>query len=382
MNKKVTKAIIAAAVGGAAAAAAAVAATGAYTKKEIKKEFKRGEYSDRRFSPFNTYERDLAEEFPRVNVQFMSGENTLQGYIYGLDIAEPKGLLVFAHGITVGHETYINQLIWFVKRGWRVFAYDATGSCTSEGEGTVGLVQSALDLDCALTYAESDERLSGLPVYLLGHSWGGYAVCAVQNFDHKITAAVSMSGYADPLEMLEFGSEGKVGKAGVKLLHPFIKGYNDSTFGENADLNAVEGINKSGVPTLVIHGENDRFVDFDRVSIYSKQADVTNIRAEFLKVTGKYATHSDYFKSDRSNEYAAEYMKELAALAAQYSDGGADGISDTEKKAGVHVAGASAIPDDVRAEFAAKWDRELINELNTELYETIENFYLNNTDNL
>ena len=47
-----------------------------------------------------------------------------------------------------------------VDHGWRVLAYDATGSCESEGEGTVGLVQSALDLDAALTYVENNASLS------------------------------------------------------------------------------------------------------------------------------------------------------------------------------------------------------------------------------
>ncbi|MCR4645294.1 MAG: alpha/beta hydrolase, partial [Oscillospiraceae bacterium] len=106
--------------------------------------FGRGEYPDRRYYSFYWFDPDYSDTHTRENVQFTSGKNTLQGYIYGLDNLDTdaaKGLIVFAHGIGAGHENYINQLMWFADRGWVVFAYDATGSCTSEGSGTVGLVQ-------------------------------------------------------------------------------------------------------------------------------------------------------------------------------------------------------------------------------------------------
>ena len=384
MNKQIKRAVIAAAVGGAAAAAAAAAGGIAFTNREMKKEFPRGKYPESKFRYGKTYENSFKDSHPRENVQFKSGENTLQGYIYGMENESPKGLIVFAHGISVGHESYIAQLIDLVERGWRVFAYDATGSCTSEGESTVGLVQSALDLDCALNYAKTDDRLNGLPVFLLGHSWGGYAVCAVQEFDHDIKAAVSLSGYAYPIEMLYFGTENILGKTGAKLSLPFIMNYNKTVFGENASLNAVDSLNKSQLPTLIIHGEEDRLVDFDRVSIYSKRDEITNPRAEFVKLTGKYADHIRIFKSERSNEYTEKYYGAIRELIAEHSDLNESGDKKKDDnfmdQTGLFDTSADFIPDDIRDEFMKNWDMDLLNEVNHELLDMIEAFFINHAD--
>ena len=354
MDKKSMKFRLASAAGG---ITVIVAAMSAIMYANMKKEFGRGKYPDRRFSNQNRYDPDYSDTHSRIEVSFKSGKNTLRGYIYGTENKDPKGLLVFAHGITVGHESYINQLMWFADRGWRVFSYDATGSCTSEGKGTVGLVQSALDLDRALAFAETDDYLKDLPVYLLGHSWGGYAVCAVLNFDHDIKAAASMSGYAYPLKMLELGTGRAVGKAAAKLFMPYVKGYNLSVAGKHAGLNAVDGVNRRDIPVLIIHGEHDEYVDFERVSIYSQREKITNPNAEYFVLKGRYADHQNFFKCDEANDYLQDFFKKRDALASEYG-------------------GAENIPADIHEKLVRSFDKRMINTINTGLLEKIESFYL------
>lgn len=342
----------------AAAAAVPVIAAGAAsaaTAVIMKQNFQRGAYPSRSRSMQYWYDPDYIAKHPRLNVEFTSGSNTLQGYIYGLENEAPKALLVFAHGITVGHETYINSLMWFVERGYWVFAYDATGSCTSDGSGTVGLVQSALDLDCALTFAERYERFEGLPVVLLGHSWGGYAVGAVQSFDHKLTAACSISGYADPMEMLELGAEHNYeNPAFVKAMHPFMWGYNKAMFRQHSALSAVDGINHSNLPTLVLHGELDDFVDYELVSILSKQAQITNPNAEFVTLRGRFANHEDIWRSERANAYLMRFRESISRLKEIYTG--------EELEQALDDAYAAA-------------DRAVVNETNNDMLTQIEAFY-------
>ena len=308
------------ALAAAAVPIAAVGAAGAVTAVMMKKNFNRGTYPEKNRSTHYWYDPDYIAKHPRLNVEFESGKNTLQGYIYGLENENPKALLVFAHGIGVGHEMYINSLMWFVERGYLLFTYDATGSCTSDGSGTIGLVQSALDLDSALTYAEHCERFEGLPVVLLGHSWGGYAVGAVQNFNHSLTAACTISGYADPLEMLELGAEITTQKPGfVKSMHPFIWGYNKAMFGPNSALNAVDGINRSNVPTLIMHGELDAYVDYRKVSILSRKEQITNPNVEYCTLTGPYANHEDIWRSEKANDYLKAFREKIDDLKKTHS---------------------------------------------------------------
>ncbi|MGB4273659.1 MAG: hypothetical protein WBJ95_02050, partial [Bacillota bacterium] len=74
--------------------------------------------SDRpQFSAYLRYED--VPEYNRKIVQFKSGKNTLTGYIYGE--GTEKGLIVLAHGLGAGAESYLPQIIYFLDKGWAVF---------------------------------------------------------------------------------------------------------------------------------------------------------------------------------------------------------------------------------------------------------------------
>lgn len=309
--------------------------------------FSRGDYSDPRFVVDYYYEHYKAE-YPREEVEFKSGGNTLRGFIYGA--ANDKGLLVFAHGIGGGHENYMKELLWFVDNGWRVFAYDATGSGHSEGNGTRGLPQSALDLDAALTFAENDSRLNSLPVCLMGHSWGGYAVTAVLNFDHRITASASISGYDKPMNMIMEWVEDM--GALRYAMYPFARIYCMSLFGKYDDMSAVDGINKSEIPVLIIHGTEDKTIGYDKSSIISEMERITNPNTRYLTLDG--GGHNNIFYTKETLDYIGEFNKDYKTLYDQY-----DG----------------KIPDDVLEKIYSESNRELVNTPNEELLSQIESFF-------
>lgn len=324
--------------------AALFAAATVVVSINMNKEFGRGDYpSDTRFT-LDYYYEHYSERYPREEVRFKSGENELHGFIYGTE--NNKALLVFAHGIGCGHEDYIKELLWFVDKGWRVFTYDATGSGYSDGEGTRGLPQSALDLDAALTFAENDSRLNSLPVFLMGHSWGGYAVTAVLNFDHKIEAAASVSGYAIPVEMIYEFSTDVVGNA-RPLIYPSIVLYNKLRFGEYAGLSAIDGINKSDTPVLVLHGTKDDMIGYNESSIINKRGEITNPKVQY--VTLENITHSGMFYTKEAREYKDKFFAEMKKH---------ENLSEEEL---------------IKTYEAA--DRELVNQPNEELLTQIEDFF-------
>lgn len=335
-----------------AAALILVAAVGMIvTSVMMADNFSRGDYADPRYIVDYYYEHYQAE-YPRAEVEFRSGKNTLKGYIYGE--GNDKGLLVFAHGIGEGHEGYLKSLLWFVDNGWRVFTYDATGSGHSEGKGTRGLPQSALDLDAALTFAENDARLNSLPVFVMGHSWGGYAAAAVLNFDHEIAGAASITGYNEPVEMILEWTVDMLGGFRYVML-PFIWTYNKALFGKYSGMTAVNGINRTDVPVLIIHGTEDKTIRYDGAGIISKREAITNPNAEFLTLDGK--GHNSMFYTDEALKYIDEVNVSYRAL---YDSFGGE------------------IPDDARAEFYDGCDKELINMPNVGFLTQIEAFFSEN----
>ncbi len=276
--------------------------------------FGRGEYK-----PYPTpeyYYDHYKANYPRRNVSFYSGKNRLQGYIFGEQ--NTKGLLVFAHGINSGHESYMQEIVWMVDNGWRVFAYDATGSCTSEGRGTTGLIQSALDLHAALTYVESDETLKTLPKCLMGHSWGGYAVAAGLYFGHDVKASASVAGYSDAIQMMMRFASVTMGKI-TALLHPLAYAEHRILFGKYATLSAVDGINRANIPVMLIHGTADELVRYDITGIVAHKDEITNPNVVIYPMSDKgQDAHSSIFHNAKSVEEIARINAQLSELEQKY----------------------------------------------------------------
>ena len=278
--------------------------------------FGRGEYPT--YPVVDYFYNHYKDAYPRRNVSFYSGKNRLQGYIFGEQ--NTKGLLVFAHGINSGHESYMQEIVWMVDHGWRVFAYDATGSCTSEGWGTTGLIQSALDLHAALTYVESDETLKDLPKCLMGHSWGGYAVAAGLYFEHNVKASASISGYSDSIQMMMRFANATMGKA-TALLRPFAYLEHIFLFGKYATLTAVDGINRSGIPVMLLHGTGDELVRYDTTAIVAHKDEITNPNVVIYPMSDAgQDDHMSIFHHAKSVEEFARINAEFSALKQKYGN--------------------------------------------------------------
>ena len=320
-----------------------------FTAAEMKKNFPRYDQVDPKLSVYYQYDH-YQDDYPRQEVSFRSGDNLLKGYIYGLN--NDKGVIVFAHGLGGGHESYLPTITALVDRGWRVFAYDATGSYSSQGKSTVGLAQSNIDLDRAVSFVENNSVFANMPIFVMGHSWGGYASAAVLNFDHNIKACVSMSGYNTPMAKLCESVDEMFGDKSF-FIYPFLWTYNKLHAGRFASYSAVDGINKSGIPVLVIHGDNDEVIKYYGSSIIAQQGRIRNENVEYytFETEGK-DTHNGYF---HTSEYLEYYENEMKAKYDEIANNSDASDADWEK-------------------YVAEFDKEKINTINPDLIDMIDEF--------
>ncbi len=296
---------------------------------------------------------DIQSNYPRNLKSFKSGENLLQGYVYGE--SHNQGLVVVAHGIGGGADSYLPQIKYFVDKGWRVFAYDATGSFDSEGKTTKGFPQALLDLDAAITFINSQEEFTDLPVLLFGHSWGGYAVANVMHYDHDVSAIVSVSGANSPMEVIMEQGHSMMGDF-ITVQYPFLWMYQYLLFNKAASLNAVDAINDSEVPMLIIHGTDDQTIQYNGCSIISKKKDIDRLNVEYISMSSQGQNgHNDLFYSDESREYIDKINIEYRQLYNKY-----------EQK----------IPYEIKQEFYSKLDRFLFQDLDIRLMDRIDEFFL------
>lgn len=315
-------------------------------------QFPRYERHDETISASLRYS-DLELDYPRQLVNFESGDHLLKGYIYGIE--NTLGLVVVAHGLGGGADSYLPQITYFVEQGWRVFAYDATGSFDSEGKTTKGFPQALLDLDSALTFIESSDSFDGLPVLLFGHSWGGYAVANVLHYNHEIAGVVSVSGADSAMAMIMEQGENMMGGF-IYVQYPFMWLYQSILFGDAASYNAVDAINQTDIPVMIIHGDEDEMVSYKGSSIIARLDEITNPNTEIIiqSVPGRNG-HNSLFKSEIATTYIDKVNVEYKDLYDHYEE---------------------EIPYKVKQEFYSSLDRSLAQNLDESLMEKIQQFLL------
>lgn len=297
---------------------------------------------------------EIMDSFEREQVHFTSGENRLTGYVYGG--GNNLGLVVIAPGLSDGAEDYTSIAMGFVDLGYRVFTFDTTGSFESEGENSVGFPQEVIDLDNALKFIESDPALKDLPLFLFGHSRGGYASAMMCATSHHIAAVATVGAVNSPMEITMEWSTNYVG-AFAYTGYPALYAYQAMVFGVDLmNTSGAEAIDEGDVPALVIHCENDVTVSIDGSSIYAHKDEVQNPKARFMLYENEENRgHTTLLFTKEANAYREDVSDEYEDLKVRY---GGD------------------IPEDVEREFLDQIDSQKAQEANKDLIKLISDYYL------
>lgn len=225
-------------------------------------------------------------EFTRHIAHFTSNEgNQLEGaFFYQESLQQPKGLLVWVHGMGVNYENYLGEIQFLTQQGFLLFAYNNTGVDTSEGESLKGLTQAPLDLQSALFYLNEIEILQklDLPLILIGHSWGGFSVATVSQLPlpREVDGIVTLAGFWRNINVIEDIANYYVGDV-ISLLVPYLALYERYLFAENAELNGISGLENTNAPVLMFHSEDDVVVNFQNNFLYYENYFKDNPRFTF-----------------------------------------------------------------------------------------------------
>ena len=290
----------------------------------------------------------LESSLERELRSFDSDGVRLQGYYYRAKA--PKGLTVVCHGIHAGADDYLPIIEYMVNAGYSVFAFDYKGTYDSDGDSTVGMCESLVDLDHALEYIENTSEFDGLPITLIGHSWGGYAAASVlplhkQRVVSCATIAAPNNGYTLILEKgAQYG--GQLASKGIPEV--FLNVYQKILFGKYTEFNAVKGINSTDIPVLIAHGASDNVINMRLQAIYAHKLEIRKTGVEYYCATGDQGGHDTVWHSVASAQYQASLESEIKSLKK-------DKAKSREEKAA----------------FFEKIDHRLYSEVNQELFDKI-----------
>lgn len=247
--------------------------------------------------------KDFSLKVDEVTIPRKKG--ALRGYIYYPATEKNGKLVVFCHGMGPGQIAYTTEIAYFCKNGFTVLALDSTGCNLSDGKCTVGMYEGVKTAVSAIDFARADKRLSDMPIYLVGHSWGGFsALCACA--ERKVNAVVAISAPVSLVKIMYNNASAKMPKFIAGLLCPFLAVADFFKFGCKSNLNAPKLADKSGTPVLHIHGDGDKIVPL-KDSAYAKSK---GKNAQKLLVEGR--AHNPY-NSVKAQEKTAELFAKLSS---------------------------------------------------------------------
>lgn len=253
---------------------------------------------------------DDFEELNATRVEFNSDKGQiLRGYIYQnnkIKEKDIKGLLVFVHGMGAGHFSYTTEINTLAKNGYKVLAYDNTGTCMSEGKKINGFYQAVIDLKYCLEYIKSNSELDQYNLGLIGHSWGAYTVCQSLKYKSNVKAVVGTSG-PDTLEKLVTSSMGTFGK----ILRPFLRIVNKMKFGKEAIDSSIEVLKSTDdtISVLLSHGEEDSTCNIENSMIVNSEENFKD--KENIKTVMFEEKNHNVYQTIESEKYLNEVFKTI-----------------------------------------------------------------------
>jgi hypothetical protein len=197
-------------------------------------------------------------ELPFEDIHFTTADN-LQLHGWWIPSEKSSRTIIFLHGFNGSMDPDLKYTSRFVRAGFNVLMFDFRNHGRSEGNTTSLGAGEVLDAQAAIHYA----RLHGSEkIGLLGFSMGGRVALLTAARDNGIAAIVSDGGPVRFSTAIIEGLKNKGIPRGIRQVFTLMIQFGASLrSGKNLFTNDPIRI-KPGqltVPTLLIHGERDRF---------------------------------------------------------------------------------------------------------------------------
>ena len=310
---------------------------------------------NKRYDDNNTLKYFYASDFENLEIEpieFMSNKNKIVGYIYkDITINDYKGVIVFSHGLGVGHNQYTTEIDHFCKKGFLVVGYDVSGTGKSEGKTIKGITTALYNLRVCLTFVESHPILAKYKKMVVGHSMGGYAANNITRYNQNLVGIVSMAGFDTPHGLLS-EEIALANGMDIKILGRMFKLLDFLYFGKQGLYSSLDAFKKTNIKHLLISGNKDNIVDTVKNFERFKEELQDRENFEFLLVEDRY--HRPNISLEASN-YDQETNIQLMELKREYKN---------------------KIPEDVNKEYYDSLDYNLLVELDKEVMGKIDEFIL------
>lgn len=256
-------------------------------------------------------------------VSFPGKKGLLRGNIYAYPKKDDLGIVVFAHGMWGSHQAYLQEIEALAAAGYKVLGFDYTGTDLSDGKNICGLGESLKSLVYALTFVKNDPVYSKDKVYVIGHSWGGYASSAIAKYYPNLDGIVTMSAFISVYRQFFL-----VLPKPFRFLAPFLVVVDFFKCGRYSLDCTKRILKKTKVKTLMVHSKDDPMVLYKKSTGLIKKK-IQNNNISYLLVDDRLH-NPDYSKE------AISYMKECHSAMKTMSK---DEVLEFRKNMNYHLLG-------------------------------------------
>lgn len=219
---------------------------------------------------------------------FKSNGLDLMGYKYYNDSVSRNGkLIVFFHGLGVGHVQYTSEIDYYTKQGYLVYTFDAQGSYNSQGEGLYYFTNYVKNGDDFISHIQVLRDYKSNKVIFMGHSLGAHsAVVLASLHKDKVHKVVAFAPFENIEILLRDQISGSLNKLAYKLARQMA--ILEKNNAEKYYLSALSAMNND-IETMVLFGDKDHILSYENNFLYF----VNNLKDNKHKyfVTCKDRTH-------------------------------------------------------------------------------------------
>jgi pimeloyl-ACP methyl ester carboxylesterase len=187
-------------------------------------------------------------------ISFELDGETVRGGIYSPKHGEtdPNKLVIVCHGMWGSHRSYMQEIGFICSKGLTVLSFDYIGTASSDGKTLGGFGQSLRCLERAVRFVKESKELANRQIWVVGHSWGGYAASNIVAFHPDVKGVVAIAPAASYEAVIR-----NFFPKGVHFLLPAAKLTDRIKTGRFANRNATESLKNYNGRALFIHSKDD-----------------------------------------------------------------------------------------------------------------------------
>jgi len=254
---------------------------------------------NKRFTPpaIDSYtSEEFGLEAKRLEVNYKG--KVIRGYFYSKGEYDKNKLLIFAHGMESSKESYIQEIAYLAENGFQVIGFDYFGTNESDGK-LMGFGNSLLSLNVVINYLKNNEEYKNKELYIVGHSWGGYATTNIVKYHKDIKGVVALA----PAVSLYKIFRGSYLKQNI-LVTLLIWLVECVKLGKYSLCNGAKSLKKYDGKIMVIQSKNDSVVSFESSLGYIEKK-IGN-KAEYVVMEDRF--HNPDYKKEAVDKLMKLYQ--------------------------------------------------------------------------